>query len=120
MKFISWNVNGLRAVIGKGFSESIEALDADFICLQETKLQEANLTELSSISPPLPTFPHCYWNHAEKKGLKRRNLMIQKSYNLFENTLIGSVIYNMLDIESYIEFKNKQDATVKKAISQFE
>ncbi|MBQ9560163.1 MAG: exodeoxyribonuclease III [Bacteroidaceae bacterium] len=68
MKFISWNVNGLRAVIGKGFSESIEALDADFICLQETKLQEANLTELSSIFPPLPTFPHCYWNHAEKKG----------------------------------------------------
>ncbi|MBQ3873808.1 MAG: peptidase S41, partial [Bacteroidaceae bacterium] len=63
---------------------------------------------------------HQFVNYAEKKGLKRRNLMIQKSYNLFENTLIGSVIYNMLDIESYIEFKNKQDATVKKAISQFE
>ena len=63
---------------------------------------------------------HQFVNYAEKKGLKRRNLMIQKSYNLFENTLIGSVIYNMLDIESYIEFKNKQDATVKKAILQFE
>ena len=46
MKFISWNVNGLRAVMDKGFTESMEALDADFVCLQETKLQEANLKEI--------------------------------------------------------------------------
>ena len=68
MKFISWNVNGLRAAIGKGFSESIEALDADFVCLQETKLQEVNLSELSTFFSPHSTLRYCYWNHAEKKG----------------------------------------------------
>lgn len=61
MKFISWNVNGLRAVVGKNFCEAFEALDADFFCLQETKLQEGqiNLDFLGYYS---------YWNYAEKKG----------------------------------------------------
>lgn len=61
MKFISWNVNGLRAVAGKGFSESFASLDADFFCLQETKMQEGQL-DLS--------FPgyQSYWNYADKKG----------------------------------------------------
>ena len=61
MKFISWNVNGLRAVVGKNFMESFEALDADFFCLQETKLQEGQL------SLDLPGY-QSYWNYAEKKG----------------------------------------------------
>ena len=61
MKFISWNVNGLRAVVGKNFMESFEALDADFFCLQETKLQEGQLTL------DLPGY-QSYWNYAEKKG----------------------------------------------------
>ena len=61
MKFISWNVNGLRACMGKGFMESFEALDADFFCLQETKMQAGQL-ELD-----LPGFEQ-YWNFAEKKG----------------------------------------------------
>ena len=43
MKFISWNVNGLRACVGKGFAESFKQLDADFFCLQETKMQEGQL-----------------------------------------------------------------------------
>ena len=43
MKFISWNVNGLRACVGKGFEESFNALDADFFCLQETKMQAGQL-----------------------------------------------------------------------------
>ncbi len=72
MKFISWNVNGLRAVMGKGFSESLEALDADFVCLQETKLQEANLKELglaaTSDEALIPNLKYAYWNYAEKKG----------------------------------------------------
>jgi hypothetical protein len=65
----------------------------------------------------------CMYLHVKNLTLRysgKNNLYNEGSYNLFENTLIGSVIYNMLDIESYIEFKNKQDATVKKAISQFE
>ncbi|MGH1785653.1 exodeoxyribonuclease III [Enterococcus casseliflavus] len=61
MKFISWNVNGLRAIVKKNFSEVFEALDADFFCLQEIKLQEGQI-ELD-----LPGY-HQYWNYAEKKG----------------------------------------------------
>ncbi len=61
MKLVSWNVNGLRACVGKGFKESFEALDADCFCLQETKMQEGQL-DLS--------FPgyESFWNYAEKKG----------------------------------------------------
>jgi exodeoxyribonuclease III len=61
MKFISWNVNGLRACAGKGFSESFEALDADFFCLQETKMQPGQL-DLEFLGY------NSYWNSAEKKG----------------------------------------------------
>ena len=68
MKFISWNVNGLRAVIGKGFQESLSALDADFICLQETKLQADNLKEISLPSLEEGLEGGLYWNHADKKG----------------------------------------------------
>ena len=61
MKFISWNVNGLRACMGKGFQDFFDASEADFFCLQETKLSTGQL------SLPLPGY-HCYWNYAEKKG----------------------------------------------------
>ena len=61
MKLISWNVNGLRACVGKGFLESFQTLDADIFCLQETKLQEGQ------ISLDLPGYEQ-YWNYAEKKG----------------------------------------------------
>ena len=61
MKFISWNVNGLRACMGKGFMDAFAALDADIFCLQETKLQEGQ------IEMDLPGY-HQYWNYAEKKG----------------------------------------------------
>ena len=61
MKFISWNVNGLRACVGKDFEKLFAELDADFFCLQETKMQQGQL-DLN--------FPgyHSYWNYAEKKG----------------------------------------------------
>ena len=61
MKFVSWNVNGLRACLKKDFVESFHALDADVFCLQETKLQ-AGQVELD-----LPGY-ETYWNYAEKKG----------------------------------------------------
>ena len=61
MKFISWNVNGLRAVMGKNFMEAFSSLDADFFCLQETKLQAGQ------IQMELPGY-HQFWNYAEKKG----------------------------------------------------
>ncbi len=61
MKFISWNVNGLRAVVGKNFHQAFESLDADFFCLQETKMQAGQL------DLELPGY-HSYWNYAEKKG----------------------------------------------------
>ena len=61
MKFVSWNVNGLRACVGKNFLEDFKALDADIFCLQETKLQEGQI-DLS-----LPGY-YQYWNYAVKKG----------------------------------------------------
>jgi len=61
MRFISWNVNGLRAAVGKGFESIFLALDADFFCLQETKLQEGQ------IQLDLPGW-ESYWSYAEKKG----------------------------------------------------
>ena len=61
MKFISWNVNGLRACMGKGFMDFFNAEDADFFCLQETKLQAGQ------IAMDLPGHKD-YWNYAEKKG----------------------------------------------------
>ncbi len=61
MKFISWNVNGLRAVAGKGFADIFKELDADFFCLQETKMQQGQLDlEFDGY--------RSYWNYAEKKG----------------------------------------------------
>ena len=61
MKFISWNVNGLRACVGKDFSQSFETLNADFFCLQETKMQAGQL------DLQFPGYTS-YWNYAEKKG----------------------------------------------------
>ena len=61
MKFISWNVNGFRAVLGKGFADIFASLDADFFCLQETKMQP----DQADFSPE---GYHSYWFSAEKKG----------------------------------------------------
>ena len=61
MKAISWNVNGLRACLQKGFLDFFQAEDADFFCLQETKLQEGQ------VALELPGY-HQFWNYAQKKG----------------------------------------------------
>ena len=61
MKLVSWNVNGLRAIQKKGFEEYVSSCDADIFCLQETKLQE------DQISLNLHDY-HLYWSFAERKG----------------------------------------------------
>ncbi len=61
MKLISWNVNGIRACLNKGFMEYFESSQADFFCLQETKVQAGQVTL------ELPGY-HQFWNYAEKKG----------------------------------------------------
>ena len=61
MKFISWNVNGLRAIMNKNFMDTFNSLDADFFCIQETKLQEGQ------IKIELPNYFQ-FWNYAQKKG----------------------------------------------------
>lgn len=61
MKLISWNVNGLRACMKKGFEEYFKEVDADIFCVQETKLQEGQIDFQ-------PEGYECYWNYAEKKG----------------------------------------------------
>ncbi|MBQ1582753.1 MAG: exodeoxyribonuclease III [Prevotella sp.] len=80
MRFISWNVNGLRACVGKGFEESFSKLDADFFCLQETKMQ-ADQLDLQ--------FPgyESFWNFADKKGysgtaIYTRQKPIQVTYGI--------------------------------------
>ena len=61
MKFLSWNVNGLRACVGKGFTDVVKSLEPDFLCLQETKLQAGQI-DLSLLGY------EGYWSYAEKKG----------------------------------------------------
>ena len=80
MRFISWNVNGLRAAVKKGFEDSFWALDADFFCVQETKLEEGQI-ELD-----LPGY-ESYWSYAEKKGYSgtaifTKHTPLSVSYNL--------------------------------------
>ena len=71
MKFVSWNVNGLRACVGKNFMEEFEKLDADIFCLQETKLQEGQ------IDLELPGY-HQYWTYAKKKGYSGTAIFTRK------------------------------------------
>ena len=71
MRYVSWNVNGLRAVLGKNFTEVFESLDADAFCLQETKLSEGQV-ELE-----LPGYFQ-YWNYAEKKGYSGTAIFTKK------------------------------------------
>lgn len=92
MKFISWNVNGLRAVMNKNFMEFFNEIDADFFCLQETKLQEGQ------IDLELPGY-HQYWNYAEKKGYsgtaiftKHEPMNVSYGINIPEHDTEGRVI----------------------------
>ena len=71
MKFISWNVNGLRACMGKGFQDFFDAESADFFCLQETKLQEGQ------IEMNLPEYQQ-FWNYAQKKGYSGTAIFAKK------------------------------------------
>ena len=115
MKFVSWNVNGLRAVAGKNFCEVFEALDADFFCLQETKLQagQLNLEFLGYYS---------YWNYAEKKGYsgtaiytKHVPLSVTYGLGIEEHDHEGRVI--TLEMEDFylvnVYTPNSQSAEVK-------
>ena len=93
MKFISWNVNGLRAIVQKGdFTDFFHTIDADFFCLQETKLQEGQI-ELD-----LPGY-HQYWNYAVKKGYsgtaiftKHKPLSVSYGIGIEEHDQEGRVI----------------------------
>ena len=92
MKFISWNVNGLLACMGKGFADAFKALDADFFCLQETKMQAGQL-DLAFEGY------QSYWNYAEKKGYSgtaiftRHNpLSVRYGLGLEEHDTEGRVI----------------------------
>ena len=99
MKFISWNVNGLRACVGKEFEQQFKDLDADFFCLQETKMQAGQL-DLS--------FPgyESYWNYADKKGYsgtaiftKHKSLSVTYGIDIDEHDHEGRVI--TLEMEDF-------------------
>ena len=97
MKFISWNVNGLRAVAGKGFADIFRQLDADFFCLQETKMQAGQLDlEFDGYES--------YWNYADKKGYsgtaiytKHRPLCVTRGIGIDEHDHEGRVITLEMD-----------------------
>ena len=99
MKFISWNVNGIRACVGKGFMEFFDSIDADIFCLQETKLQAGQI-ELD-----LPGY-HQYWSYAERKGYsgtavfaKKEPLAVTYGIGIPEHDTEGRVI--TLEYENY-------------------
>jgi exodeoxyribonuclease-3 len=103
-KFVSWNVNGIRACIGKDFYASFAALDADILCLQETKVSEGQ------VSLELPGY-HQFWNYAEKKGYsgtaifsKVKPLSVTYGIGIPEHDNEGRVIT--------AEFKNYRVVTV--------
>ena len=111
MKFISWNVNGLRAVVGKGFSDIFKQLDADFFCLQETKMQAGQL-DLNFEGY------NSYWNYADKKGYSgtaifTRHTPINVTYGLgidehdHEGRVITLEMENFYLITAYVP--NSQD-----------
>lgn len=92
MKFISWNVNGLRACVQKGFLDFFNSIDADFFCIQESKLQAGQ------IDLDLPSY-HQYWNYAEKKGYsgtaifaKNKALSVSYGIGIEEHDKEGRVI----------------------------
>lgn len=92
MKFISWNVNGLRACVQKGFLDFFTSIDADFFCIQESKLQ------VGQIDLDLPGY-HQYWNYAEKKGYsgtaifaKNKALSVSYGIGIDEHDKEGRVI----------------------------
>ena len=99
MKFISWNVNGLRACVGKDFEQQFKDLDADFFCLQETKMQAGQL-DLS-----FPSY-ESYWNYADKKGYsgtaiytKHKPLSVTYGIDIDEHDHEGRVI--TLEMEDF-------------------
>ena len=99
MKFISWNVNGLRACVQKGFEDSFCALDADFFCLQETKMQAG---QLDLQFPGYMSF----WNYADKKGYsgtaiytRHQPLSVTYGIGIDEHDHEGRVI--TLEMESF-------------------
>ncbi|MCE8760807.1 exodeoxyribonuclease III [Phocaeicola dorei] len=99
LKFISWNVNGLRACYDKGFADAFNRLEADFFCLQETKMQEGQLdVQFEGYQS--------YWNYAEKKGYsgtaifsKVKPLSVTYGLDIEEHDHEGRVI--TLELESY-------------------
>ena len=88
MKLISWNVNGLRACMQKGFMDFFNEIDADIFCLQETKMQQGQL-ELE-----LPDY-HQYWNSAEKKGYSGTAMFTKRD---IIKLIIPMIIQNVLTI----------------------
>lgn len=80
MKFVSWNVNGIRACLKKGFLDYFNQMDADFFCIQETKCQDGQ------VELPLEGY-HQFWNYAEKKDIPGRPYL--QSICLFQSSMVS-------------------------------
>ena len=100
VKLISWNVNGIRACLTKGFEDSFRSLDADIFCIQETKCQEGQ------VKLDLPGY-HQYWNYANRRGYsgtavftKQEPLSVTRGIGIEEHDKEGRVI--TLEFEDFI------------------
>ena len=112
MKLISWNVNGIRACLKKGFQEFFKQINADIFCIQETKMQiiEGKETEEVKEILKLPIFKdyYCYWNSAEKKGYsgtaiftKTKPITVKYGIGIEEHDKEGRVI--TLEFENFFK-----------------
>ena len=117
MKFISWNVNGIRACIGKGFEESFRLLDADIFCLQETKCQQGQ------VKLDLPGY-YQYWNYANRRGYsgtavftKKEPLSVTYGIGIEEHDNEGRVI--TLEYDNFF-FVDCYTPNVKRDLSRLE
>ena len=117
MKFISWNVNGLRAVVGKGFMDFFKEIDADILCVQETKLQEGQI-DLQTEGY------HQYWNYADKKGYsgvavftKKEPINVTYGLGIDEHDHEGRVITlefeNFFHVTAYVPNSQENNARLE-------
>ena len=102
MKFISWNVNGIRACVQKGFMDFFQDIDADILCIQESKMQEGQL-ELDT-----PGY-YQYWNYAKKKGysgtavsVSYTHLDVYKRQGCRQNTKLSFLYTIQRDFSSFV------------------
>ena len=114
--FVAEDTSGLTSY----YTEAVTKGLISQFCFDFTETNRSNMKDLDSIDDVITYLKSQrvidkFIRFADKKNLKRRNLMIRKSYHLLQDAIFGSIIYNMMDMEPYIQYLNRNDKTVEKA-----